>query len=105
MIRPVEMQMLIPQTETVSHVQQQNNQRTLTDQSVAVNQVEKEVKEQSDTVIQKDTVEIRDYKHDAKEKGDNEYSGDGGRHRKKKNEADNKEDTKETPRVNFDIRI
>lgn len=105
MIRPVQMQMLIPQTETVSHVQQQNNQRTITDQAAAINQVEKEVKEQSDTVIQKDTVEIRDYKHDAKEKGDNEYKGDGGSRRKKKDKSDNDEDTKETPRVNFDIRI
>ncbi len=107
MIRPVEMQMLIPNSQTVSNVQHNENQRPVQQNMLTAEQVAKEVKHNSDSIIQKDTVNIRDYRYDAKEKGNGEYHGDGGKKRDKKQEDKNndKKSDKEPVRVNFDIKI
>ncbi len=107
MIRPVEMQMLVQRTEGVAHIQHLDNTRNIQQNAILAAQVDKNVKQNSDTVIQKDSVEINEHKYDAKEKGNTQYSGNDGKHHKKK-EHDEKEDlTKkaESARINFDIKV
>ncbi len=73
MIRPIEMQMLLPRTESVGNVRQFENQRVLNDNAFAGNQVAKEIKHNSEIVIPKDANEFAEYKYDAKEKGNGTY--------------------------------
>lgn len=108
MIRPVDMQMLIPTTQSAGNIQQHESQRPMEQNMVAVEQVSKEVKQHSEMVISKDTVEIHDYNYDAKEKGNNEYHGNGGKHRQKdekKEDISNQKEPVDRPRVNFDIQV
>lgn len=110
MIRPVEMQMLLPQTENVGSTQQHENQRVVNENTHAAQEVAKEVKHNSDTVIRKEQNEFDEYKYDAKEKGNGTYQDPRKRSRNKKhsNEEDDT-DTKEEdlqakqPRINIQI--
>ena len=113
MIRPIEMQMLIPNSGTVGNNQHQENQRVLNDNVFAANQIEKEVKQNSEIVIRKDPTEFQEYKYDAKEEGNQTYQDPRKRKRKKKVEEENLEDDTSTnqtgrddrhqPRVNIQI--
>lgn len=87
MIRPIEMQMLLPRTESVGNVRQFENQRVVNDNSFAANQVAKEVKHNSETVIPKDANEFAEYQYDAKEKGNGAYQDP--RKQKKRQQKDN----------------
>ncbi len=69
MIRPIEMQMLLPRTESVGNNQQHENQRVVNENTYAANEVAKEVKHNSETVIKKDANEFAEYQYDAKEEG------------------------------------
>lgn len=110
MIGQVPLQMLIPHTDTVSQTQQSANQRATVENSQAMQTVEKHVEQAKDTVIPKDTLELRQYRYDAAEEGNNKYQ-DRRRKKKNKDEAeDEAEDTKKEkdglqPRMNFDIKV
>lgn len=73
MIRPIEMQMLLPQTENVGNTQHFENQRVVNENAFAANQMAKEVQHNSETVIPKDANEFAEYKYDAKEEGNGTY--------------------------------
>lgn len=112
MITPIHMQMTLPQSETVGNTRQFENQRVVNENSFAANQVAKEVKHNSETVIPKDANEFAEFKYDAKEEGRGTYSNP--RKQKRRNQQDedlDEQDNKESvvyandkqPRVNIQI--
>ena len=113
MIRPIDMQMSINRTESVSQIQQQQNQRAVQEHMQFGQQVEKEVKKQQEIVIKKDSAAFNEYKYDAKEKGNNEYQKREKKNQKKEKKSEEKTEIKENPsshdssieRVNFDIKV
>ena len=67
MIRPIEMQMLLPRTESVGTEKHFENKQIVNENNFAANEVQKEVKHNSETVIQKDANQFAEYQYDAKE--------------------------------------
>ena len=104
MIRPVEIQMVIPRTESVGQIQHQENQRGVQENAQALTQVEKEVKQQSETVIRKDANDFPAYRYDAKEKGNNAYQ-DNRKKKKKSNQDKNDKTENVVKRTSFDVQI
>lgn len=109
MIRPVEMQMILPQANQVGMQQHNQNQHAAVQSAQGATELAKEVKEQSETVIAKEDPDLMEYRYDAKEKGNNSYSGGSGKRRKRRQEADeNEEKARKGPEggwVNFDIKV
>lgn len=114
MIRPIDMQMSINRTESVSQIQHQQNQRAVQEHMQFGQQVEKEIKKQQEIVIKKDSASFNEYKYDAKEKGNNEYQKKEKKNSKKEKKAEDKTVSKENSsshdsspieRVNFDIKV
>lgn len=111
MIRPIEMQMLLPRTESVGNTQQFENQRVVNENSFAANQVAKEVKQNSETVIPKDANEFAEYQYDAKEEGKGTYQNPRKQKRQPKEEDLDEKETNESsrlvddkqPRINIQI--
>lgn len=111
MIRPIEMQMLLPRTESVGNTQRFETQRVVNENSFAANQVAKEVQHNSETVIPKDANEFAEYKYDAKEEGNGTYQNPRKQKRSNKEEdleenenvtSANRTDDKQ-PRINIQI--
>lgn len=110
MIRPIEIQMLLPRTESVGNNQHFENQRVLNENTHAAKEVAKEVKHNSETVIKKDANEFAEYQYDAKEKGNGTYKNPK-RNRKNKEKSLNEimdESTQDEfnemqPRINIQI--
>jgi len=61
--------------------QNEDNKGALTQMNL-VRQEDKEVKQRSQQVVQKEETQWHQRKFDAKDQGDNQYAGDGGRYRK-----------------------
>lgn len=106
MIRPVEMQMILPQTNNVSTQQHNVNQHTVLQNAQGSAELAKEIQQQAEAVISKDDTDLLEYRYDAKEKGNNSYEG-GRQKKKKRREDDSKADGGQTGGiwVNFDIKI
>ena len=112
MIRPIEMQMLLPRTESVGSEKHFENRQIVNENHFAANEVQKEVQHNSETVIKKDANQIAEYQYDAKEEGNGTYQ-DSRRKRRQKNakdEEENKNDRetdevneKFSPRINIQI--
>lgn len=115
MIRPIEMQMSINRTDSLSQIRQQENQRAVQEHMQFGQQVEKQVKKQQEIVIKKDSASFNEHKYDAKEKGNNEYQKRQNKNPKKvtkedekqekENEVTSSQDTSHIERVNFDIKV
>lgn len=110
MIRPLEMQMLLPRTESVGNTQQYENQRVVNENVNAAKEVAKEVKHNSETVIKKDANEFAEYQYDASEQGNGTYSNPRKGNRKRKQDAEKEEADKDNfntndrqPRINIQI--
>ena len=110
MIRPIEMQMLLPQSESVGNTQHQENQRVVNENMNAANEMAKEVKHNSETVIPKDANQFAEYQYDASEEGNGTYSNPRKRGKKKKSSEDENEQQTESreeenkqPRINIQI--
>lgn len=114
MIRPVDMQMLLPRTEFVGTEQHHENQQVVNGNQFAATQVAKEAKHSSETVIKKDANAFAEYQYDAKEEGNGTYQNPKKRRHAKK-EEENTEKAKESsvilepgtsdkqPRVNIQL--
>lgn len=107
MIRPVDMQMILPQTNNVSTQQHNANQHAVLQSAQGSAELAKEVRQQSETVISKDGSELLEYRYDAKEKGSNSYDGSRRQKRKRKEESTSEEKKKQPGEswINFDIKI
>lgn len=109
MIRPIEMRMLLPRTESVGSNQQYENQRIINDNSHAAQQVAKETKQNSETVNKKDANEFAEYKYDAKEKGNGTYQNPKRQPRQKNEDTDEQKNERfgmadsNQPRINIQI--
>lgn len=112
MIRPVEMQMLLPRTESVGNTQQYENQRVVNDNNFAAAEVAKEVKHNSETVIRKDGNQLAEFQYDARQEGKGTYENPKKRRQKqgKSNEEsiqdgfeDNQIEGNQQPRINIQI--
>lgn len=112
MIRPVEMQMLLPRTESVGNTQQHENQRVVNENTFAANEVAKEVKHNSETVIRKDGNQLAEFQYDAREEGNGTYKKPKKRKRQQ-NQSDDEPEQNESsdermesdkqPRINIQI--
>ncbi|MBE5923711.1 MAG: hypothetical protein E7271_04485 [Lachnospiraceae bacterium] len=111
MIRPIDMQMLLPRTESVGSERQMEQQRMVNANNNAANEVAKEVQHNSESVVHKDGNAFTEYKYDAKEEGNGTYQNPK-RQKKKDDGEDSEEDKKATlsekqkkemPRINIQI--
>lgn len=100
MIRPIHMQMMLPHSENVGNTQQFANQRVVNENTFAANQLAKEVKHNSETVVPKDANEFAEYQYDAKEEGNGTYSNPRNKKRSKQQNDELEEDTQVSP-VNY----
>lgn len=107
MIRPVDMQMILPQANQVGMQQHNANQHAAVQNAQSATQLAKEVKQNSETIIPKEEPELMEYRYDAKEKGNNSYDGQFAKRRRKKREDDKKNEKEQTGKdwVNFDIKV
>lgn len=115
MIRPIDMQMILPRTESVGNMQQHEIQHTANVNSNAASEVVKQEQRLSETVVKKEEKQFDTFQYDAREEGKGSYSGSK---RKKKSPQKEKNDkffgaekseytlVKEEdsqPRINFQI--
>lgn len=108
MIRPVEMQMILPQSNQVGMQQHNADQHAVIQNAQSATQLAKEVKQNSETVIPKEDPDLMEYRYDAKEKGNNSYEGQPRKRKRKEQEPDSEEGTgekTEVPWVNFDVKV
>lgn len=108
MIRPVEMQMILPQANQVGIQQHNENQHAAVQSAQGTNELAKEVKQSSETVIPKEDPNLLEFGYDAKEKGSNTYDDFFKRRRKKRQEketSDEEKNKQDSTWVNFDIQI
>lgn len=109
MIRPVEMQMILPQANQVGMQQHNANQHASVMNAQGDTQLAKEVKQNSETIISKEDPDLMEYRYDAKEKGNNSYDGQFGKRKRKRQEEDSREEKKQKQPeggwVNFDIKV
>lgn len=82
-ITPLEQFGTIGRTQDYSIIKHQEDTKVSAEQTNIQQQVEKKADERLNQVRSADDTQLNEKKFDAKEKGSNEYTGDGGRGRKK----------------------
>ena len=111
MIRPIDMQMLLPRTESAGTEKLAEQKKIVNANSDASYEVAKEVQHNSEAVTQKDPNEFTEYKYDAREEGNGTYRNPRKRKKKQNEENDDALDDnrsggakkKEPPRINIQI--
>ena len=93
-IGQIEIQGQITRAQDYTTIKHNEDMRGNVEQANAGEQVSKQAENQVNRVNQKQQPDNQNNKHDAKEKGSNEYRGDGGRNRAKKEEKQKEEDGK-----------
>lgn len=102
-IGPLELQGTISRAQDFSILKHNEDGKGLMDHANAVNVVRAEADNKSNNVTRSEGTRESNKRFDAKEKGSNEYSGDGGKQKNKK-ESDGKVLIKGQS-MSFDIRI
>lgn len=102
-ISPLVTQGTIARAQDFTTIKHNENQKGLIDQSNFQQQFKKEVNERPNQVNRQDNADFHNRKFDAKDKGDNQYSGDGGKNRRKQEEELGKVVIK--GRGSFDMKI
>ena len=82
-ISPILLNGSIQQTDNVLHNQLKQVEKGMVDQGNIQVQTEKKEQQLARQVVHADEAIFKEGRFDAKEKGHNEYSGDGGKRRKK----------------------
>ncbi len=103
-ISPIELSGGIQRVQDFAQIKQQEDNRPLVNQMNSETTVDRHVDERINTVEKKDDAESYQHGFDSKEKGSNEYYGDGGRGRKKK-DSDGGHVVKKGIGSGFDVRI
>lgn len=80
----VEMQGQVTRAQDFTTIKHNEDTRSMVDQANFGQQMTKQVERQVNRVNEGKQPEYHERKFDAKDKGDNEYSGDGGKSRKRK---------------------
>ena len=85
-IRPVDFNGMIQRTQDVSTLKQNEDNRPVVEQQTIFSQEMKKVEQNLHQVVHAREKENAGYRYDAKEKGNNEYEGESGRHKKRREE-------------------
>ncbi len=93
----------IVRAQDYTTIKQNEDNRGIAQQSNLVQNMEREVESKIRQVNESDNADWQNKKFDAKEKGNGNYSGDGGKQKKKNQEPDGKVILK--GRGGFDIKI
>lgn len=103
MVTSLGLNMTVPTTQSVSQIQHSVEHRGQLNNELATQQANKEIKQHHETVIQKDDAAFYQPNHDAKEESKNKYYEKN----KKKNSSEDpkQEETPNSNRMNFDIKI
>ncbi len=103
-IGSISLQGQVTRAQDFSTIKQNEDNKVMVDQGNFQSHFNKEVKQNLSRVHQSDDTENPNKKYDAKEKGNGQYSGDGGKNRKKQeNDGAVKKQTK--LQHSFDMRI
>lgn len=108
MIRPLDMQMILPQANQVGMQQHTANQHSAVQSAQGAAELAKEIQHTAESVIPKEDPDLMEYRYDAKEKGNNSYEGQKRKRKRRDQEEEPQEDAKgktEAAWVNFDIKI
>ncbi len=73
MIRPIEMQMILPRSESVGNMQQNEMQHAVTVNNNAATEVLKNEQRLSETIVKKEEKQFDTFQYDAKEEGNGNY--------------------------------
>lgn len=108
MIRPIEMQMLLPRTESVGNLQQNEIQHTLNTNANAAETITKHEQKSSETVVKKEEKQYDTYQYDAKDESRSGYFSSGKKKKKNKSTSDatenkNEESKDYQPRIDIQI--
>ncbi|MCH5254322.1 MAG: hypothetical protein J1F41_05305 [Lachnospiraceae bacterium] len=87
-IGQIEIQGQITRAQDFTTLKHHEDSKDMIDQTNVGNQFSKHIEDQVKKVNRSDQAEYQEKKFDAKEKGSNEYSGDGGRGRKEKEQKE-----------------
>lgn len=93
MIRPIEMQMILPRSESVGNMQQNEIQHVSNVNANAAGEVIKNEQKLSETVVEKEEKQFDTYQYDAKEEGNGKYKGSKGKKKKQSLKSDALEET------------
>lgn len=93
----------IARSHEYTAIKQNEDNRGIIQQNQMVHNMHHEAEQKTKQVNQSDNADWQAKKFDAKDKGNGNYSGDGGKNKKNKNQSDGKVLRKE--RGNFDIKI
>ncbi|MBO4615877.1 MAG: hypothetical protein J5717_00855 [Lachnospiraceae bacterium] len=107
---PLELSGAIQRSQDFAAIRHNEEHKGQTDQANFVNRLQKEVSDNANTVKSTSEVLNEQKKFDAKEKGSNEYTGDGGKHHDKEEDAHGHKNDKDSVHLkmsesSFDIRI
>lgn len=86
MITPIEMYTMVPKSQEASNVRHGEQTRDAAQQAGIVQNIERQVQDDSQRTVRMTEAENGDYRYDAKEKGNNGYSSEEERKKKKKEE-------------------
>jgi len=85
-IRPLDMQVMVPKLNEVSHMKQLENQKSMLDQSQIMNSASKQTQHTQQSVVKSDKDEKSDNHTDAKDEGKNKYGYKPPKKEKKEDE-------------------
>ena len=103
-IGSISLQGQVTRAQDFSTIKQNEDNKVMVDQGNFQSHFNKEVKQNLSRVHQSDDTENPNKKYDAKEKGNGQYSGDGGKNRKKQ-ESDGAAKKQTKLQHSFDMRI
>ena len=86
-IRPVVLNGMIQRTQDVGNLKQQEDNRPIVEQQNIQIEQQKHEDQLTHRVQDPEEKENDGYRYDAKEKGNNEYEGESGRHKKRREES------------------
>lgn len=101
----VEMQGQITRAQDFTSIKHNEDSRPMVDQANFGEQMNRQIERQVSRVNEGKQPENQQKRHDAKEKGSNEYTGDGGKSRKKKlgQDPDGKVLMKKADHIDFSV--
>lgn len=102
-ISRIELQGQVTRAQDFTTIKQNEDQKGIVDQSNFQTQINHNIEQHLHQVRRGDAAENQNKKFDAKEEGSGTYSGDGGKHRNKKEKEDGKVILK--GQSGFDIKI
>lgn len=102
-LAPIEMSQIYSRTQDVSSMKQNEEHKPMMDQQNFHNQFQKQVDNQSRTVVDPNKAANNKYDYDAKKKGNNQY--EGSQEKRKKKTLQGKKKPLPSADKGFDIRI